>query len=232
MSRYGIKLIKTIIPFYLGEGFQQEIFMNFLKLLLMESLQNKNPLLDLKGADRKVLQVAYEDLLNYLKVHWNLIAVENSDLELADKAYNFFKENPKEFEEFLNVWAGLWMKKWIERVKLLIGKEHSRSWKKTNRLLSIAEPYWNQLRKKKEMKEIVVKTLIKNGEICGTSILAENIIKTELGSTAEKAKLRLNDKETILNVLTNTLRKAREISRSKGPLIFVRIDKSFFNLAT
>jgi len=198
----------------------------------MESLQNKNPLLDLKGADRKVLQVAYEDLLNYLKVHWNLIAVENSDLELADKAYNFFKENPKEFEEFLNVWAGLWMKKWIERVKLLIGKEHSRSWKKTNRLLSIAEPYWNQLRKKKEMKEIVVKTLIKNGEICGTSILAENIIKTELGSTAEKAKLRLNDKETILNVLTNTLRKAREISRSKGPLIFVRIDKSFFNLAT
>jgi len=206
--------------------------MNFLKLLLMESLQNKNPLLDLKGADRKVLQVAYEDLLNYLKVHWNLIAMENSDLELADKAYNFFKENPKEFEEFLNVWAGLWMKKWIERVKLLIGKEHSRSWKKTNRLLSIAEPYWNQLRKKKEMKEIVVKTLIKNGEICGTSILAENIIKTELGSTAEKAKLRLNDKETILNVLTNTLRKAREISRSKGPLIFVRIDKSFFNLAT
>lgn len=206
--------------------------MNFLKLLLMESLQNKNPLLDLKGADRKVLQVAYEDLLNYLKVHWNLIAVENSDFELADKAYNFFKENPKEFEEFLNVWAGLWMKKWIERVKLLIGKEHSRSWKKTNRLLSIAEPYWNQLRKKKEMKEIVVKTLIKNGEICGTSILAENIIKTELGSTAEKAKLRLNDKETILNVLTNTLRKAREISRSKGPLIFVRIDKSFFNLAT
>ena len=198
----------------------------------MESLQNKNPLLDLKGADRKVLQVAYEDLLNYLKVHWNLIAVENSDLELADKAYNFFKENPKEFEEFLNVWVGLWMKKWIERVKLLIGKEHSRSWKKTNRLLSIAEPYWNQLRKKKEMKEIVVKTLIKNGEICGTSILAENIIKTELGSTAEKAKLRLNDKETILNVLTNTLRKAREISRSKGPLIFVRIDKSFFNLAT
>ena len=206
--------------------------MNFLKLLLMESLQNKNPLLDLKGADRKVLQVAYEDLLNYLKVHWNLIAVENSDLELADKAYNFFKENPKEFEEFLNVWAGLWMKKWIERVKLLIGKEHSCNWKKTNRLLSIAEPYWNQLRKKKEMKEIVVKTLIKNGEICGTSILAENIIKTELGSTAEKAKLRLNDKETILNVLTNTLRKAREISRSKGPLIFVRIDKSFFNLAT
>ena len=46
--------------------------MSFIELLLLESLKRKNPLLDLEGMDRKVLQIAYEDLLNYLKTVWNI----------------------------------------------------------------------------------------------------------------------------------------------------------------
>ena len=115
----------------------------------------------------------------------------------------------------MNIWVGLWMKKWNERVKLLIGNENNHRWNKVNRALA---------------KDIVIKTLIKNGEICGTSILAENLVKIELGHAAERKRLDLRSKESVLGVLNNALRKAREMSRSTGPLIFVRIDKNFFQL--
>jgi hypothetical protein len=76
------------------------------------------------------------------------------------------------------------------------------------------------------MQELITFTLIKNGEICGTSILAENLLKMELG---EKDRKYLNEREQIISVINNTLRKAREITRSKGPLIYVKIDKGYYN---
>jgi len=73
-----------------------------------------------------------------------------------------------------------------------------------------------------------VESLIRNGEICGTSILSENLIKMELGSME---KIDLKKDEDVLNLVNGTLRRARNLSRSKGPLIFVRLDKRFFQLS-
>jgi len=84
-----------------------------------------------------------------------------------------------------------------------------------------------KLKNREEAKEIVVKTLVRNGEICGTSILAENLLKMELGSIPCRKPFP-NDRETVLNVLNNALRKARELSKSRGPLIFVKLNKKFF----
>ncbi|RLI43621.1 hypothetical protein DRO59_00495 [Candidatus Bathyarchaeota archaeon] len=199
--------------------------MNFIEILLSEKLKEKNPLLDVFGSDRKVLQIACNDLTNYLKVHWQLIGREENEYELADKIEEFYKENPKEMEEFLEVWTGMWLKKWNERVKLLIGNQEARRWNKVTKVLNKAQPLWRKLRKRHEMKEIVASTLIKNGEICGTSILAENLLKMELGGSKKKYS---NDEELVLNVVNSTLRKARELSQSRGPLIFVKIDKGYY----
>jgi len=205
--------------------------MSFIELLLLESLKRKNPLLDLEGMDRKVLQIAYEDLLNYLKTVWNISSFKYKvEYEIAEKIRNFYTENPEELLEFLDIWTGIWLKKWNERVKLLIGND-DRKWRKINKNLTAGEPLWFQLRSREEFKDYVIKSLIKNGEICGTSILAENLIKMELGASFEKNKSKLNDRENLLNLLNNTLRRARELSRSKGPLIFMRIDKRFFQLS-
>ncbi|MGC9346468.1 MAG: hypothetical protein ACP5ER_06750, partial [Candidatus Bathyarchaeales archaeon] len=65
-------------------------------------------------------------------------------------------------------------------------------------------------------------------EICGTSILAENLLKMELGGKRRKYS---NEKECALNVVNNALRKARGLARSKGPLIFVKIDKGYYQLS-
>jgi len=198
---------------------------NFIETLMSEKLVEKNPLIDVLAADRKVLQIACQDLINYLKIHWDLIGKEANDCEVAERIEKIFDEDPKELEEFLSVWTGIWLKKWGERVKLLIGNENSKRWNNMTRILNNAEPIWTRLPNRQEMEDVVVSTLIKNGEICGTSILAENLLKMELGDDKKKYT---DDKEQVVNVVSNALRKAREMIQSRGPLIFVKVDKGYY----
>jgi hypothetical protein len=203
--------------------------MNFIETLLSEKLKEIDPTMDVFGSDRKVLQIACQDLTNYLKVHWNLVGKEANECELVDMLEKFFKENPDELEEFFGIWTGIWFKKWKERVKLLIGNENFSRWNKVTKILSNAEPIWRKLSNRQEMQELVTSTLIKNGEICGTSILAENLLKMELG---EKNRQYINEEEQTMNLVNNTLRKARELTHSKGPLIYVKIDKGYYGTTT
>jgi hypothetical protein len=199
--------------------------MNFLEIMLGEKLKEADPALDVTGSDRKVLNVACQDFTNFLKFHWNLVGKEASQCELVEKLEKLFKENTAELEEFLTVWIGTWLKKWKQRVKLLIGKQNADKWQKASRNLHNAEPLWNKVEHKQEMQEVVVATLIRNGEICGTEILSENLLKMEFG---EKRVKHLKDQERVLTVLNNSLRKARGMSQSLGPLIFVKIDKGYY----
>jgi hypothetical protein len=199
--------------------------MNFVEIVLTDKLKDADPALDILGSDRKVLQVACQDFANYLKFHWGLIGKEANNCEVVEKMERLFKENPAELEAFLTVWVGIWLKKWKERVKLLIGNQSQNKWNKVAKTLANAEPVWNKLTHKQEIMEIVIGTLLKNGEICGTEILSENLLKMELG---EKRNFSINEKEQTLNVLNNALRKARDMAQSRGPLIFVKIDKGYY----
>jgi hypothetical protein len=111
-------------------------------------------------------------------------------------------------------------------VKLLIGTQNANKWNKMSKTLANVEPMWRKIEHKQELQEIVISTLIKNGEVCGTEILAENLLKMELG---EKDAENVNEKERIFATLNNALRKAREMAQSRGPLIFVKIDKGYYN---
>jgi len=202
--------------------------MNFVELLLSQKLKDRNPTLDLFGSDRRVLQIACQDLTSYLKFHWNLIGKEANECELVERIEEFFNSNPNELKEFLDVWTGMWLRKWKERVKLLIGNQDSKRWKKVTKTLNNAEPLWRKLTNHQELQDVVISTLIRNGEICGTSILAKNLLKMELGSK-KKRKSHVREEEQVLNLVNNTLRKARELTRSQGPLIFVRIDRGYYN---
>jgi hypothetical protein len=199
--------------------------MNFLEIMLGEKLKEADSALDITRSDRKVLQVACQDFTNFLKFHWDLIGKEASQCELVEKLEKLFKENPSELEEFLDVWVGIWLRKWKERVKLLIGQQNANTWRKVSKTLNNAEPLWKKVERKQELQEVVVATLIRNGEICGTDILSENLLKTELG---EKRLRHMKDKERTFAAVNNSLRKAREMAQSKGPLIFVKIDKGYY----
>jgi hypothetical protein len=200
--------------------------MNFVEIMVGEKLKEADPALDIMGSDRKVLQVACQDFTNYLKFHWNLIGKEASQCELVERLENLFREDPSELDGFLTVWIGIWFKKWKERVKLLIGEQNASRWSKISKNISNSEPVWKRIENKQELQEIVVATLIKNGEICGTEILSENLLKMELG---EKRVQEPSDKERIFTAVNDALRRAREMAQSKGPLIFVKIDKGYYN---
>ncbi len=200
--------------------------MNFVEMLLSEKLKEKNPMLDVFGSDRKVLQIASQDFTNFLKVHWELVGKETSDCEIVERLEKIFNENSSELSEFLAIWTGIWLGKWNERVKLLIGEENTKRWNKVTKILDNAEPTWRKLSNRQEMQELIINTLIRNGEVCGTSILAENLLKMEMGE--ERREYR-SEEEQILNIINNTLTKARELTQSKGPLIFVKVDKGYYN---
>ena len=199
--------------------------MNFVETLMSEKLIEKNPLIDVLGADRKVLQIACQDLTNYLKFHWDISGIDAGQCEVVERLEKFYEQNPEELQEFMSVWSGMWLKKWGERVKLLIGNENSKRWNNVTKILNNAEPIWARLSNRHQMEDVVISTLIRNGEICGTSILAENLLKMELGD--EKRKYP-SEKEQTLNVVNNALRKARDLTQSKGPLIFVKVDKGYY----
>jgi len=205
-------------------GFER-IRMNFVEIMIGEKLKESDSALDIMSSDRKVLQVACEDFTNYVKFHWELIGKETNQLELVGKLEQLFREDRAELEAFLNVWIGVWFKKWKERVKLLIGEESAQKWSKVSKTINNAEPFWRKLEHKQEMKELIVGTLIKNGEICGTEILSENLLKMELG---EKRVQLLSEKERVMKAVNNALRKGRDMAQSKGPLIFVKIDKGYY----
>ena len=202
--------------------------MNFIEIMIGEKLKEMDSALDILGSDRKVLQVACEDFTNYAKFHWGLIGRETSQLELTDKLEQIFREDRYELEEFINVWIGIWFKKWKERVKLLIGEDNTSKWSKVTKTLNNAEPLWRKLEGKQEIRELIATTLIKNGEICGTEILSENLLKLELG---EKRVQCLSERERVLIAVNNALQKGRNMALSRGPLIFVKIDKGYYGFA-
>jgi len=203
--------------------------MNYVEIMVGEKLKELDSALDILGSDRKVLQVACEDFLNYLKFHWGLMGREASQCEVVDKLDGLLRENRVELEQFLAVWINIWLKKWKERVKLLIGEESANKWSKVSKTLNNAEPFWRKLERKQEIREVVITTLIKNGEICGTEILSENLLKMELG---EKRVQSLDDAERVFVALNNALRKGRDMAQSRGPLIFVKIDKGYYDSAS
>jgi len=199
--------------------------MNFIELILSESLGNRNPQLDLQGTDGKVFRIACEDLLNFLKVHWKLIGQEIVEIELTEKIRQYHEEHSEELNEFVNLWTGMWIRKWGERVKLLLAQENSERWKEANARLVRAEPVWRRLRNRNEMEDMIIDALVRNGEICGTYILAENLLKNELVSYTEG---KIFTKEELLTITSKAIRKAKQLSQSKGPLIFVKVDRKFF----
>jgi hypothetical protein len=202
------------------------ILMNFVEIMIAEKLREADPALDIMGSDHTVLQVAFQDFTNYLKFRWDLVGQEVEQPEILQRIDSLSQKDAEELDAFLAVWCNMWFKKWKERVKLLIGNQGANKWNKMNKPLTDAEPIWQKIECKQDLQELVVATLIKNGEICGTEILAENLLKMEVG---EKYLQSLPKTEQLFVALNNTMRKARAMAHSRGPLIFVKVDKGYYN---
>ena len=127
---------------------------------------------------------------------------------------------------FLAVWTSMWVRKWQQRVKLFFGERTKNGQNKNFSNIAKTESNWQTLECKQELIDIAKFTLINNGEICGTQNLAENAIKTEL---SKSENLNILDKAQALTFMKNVMRRAHEIAKTTGPLMFVEVSKAYYN---
>ena len=123
----------------------------------------------------------------------------------------------------------MWLKKWKQRVKIVLGNQTQDAITPAFKGVTVADCPTQVLDHKQEMIEMIVSTLIKNAEICGTEILAENMLKAEVGKIKNPD---VNSKAQTLAILTTTLKRARDTAKNVGPLIFVKVDKGYYAGAT
>ncbi len=184
--------------------------------LISEKIAKIDLMLDLEGSDRKMLQLACKDFAFYIKL--------NSQAAGCTEEYlnKILQVRKIELECFLDVWVARWMNKWQERVKLLIGT-YNKDLKDTKNLEK-ADVVLKTLDCKSELIKVAQATLINNGEICGSEMLAEHVVKLELASTPSN----VTDKIQALALLSNIIVRARQIAKSCGPLIFVEVNKAYY----
>jgi hypothetical protein len=192
---------------------------SYIEKIIEEKIAKADLTLDLQGSDRKMLQLACKDFTNYIKFHRNTsYQVRLEDIEKISQ------EESLELYSFLSVWVAKWMKKWQERVKLLIGKHNNDESFRDFKNLEKAEPLWKNLNCKAELIDIVQSELINNGEICGSELLTEHTLKLELVNST----LDLSDRAQALTFLRNVMRRANAIAKNRGPLLFVEVNKSYY----
>jgi len=197
--------------------------MQYIEILIKEKISSIDPSLDLQDADRKMLQLACKDFGNYMKFNNKTTQYMHFDENLEKLP----KEELSELESFLTIWTAKWMKKWQERIKLLIGNNRKNELSQLYQTLAKADPILQTIEYKQELIDIVASSLINNGEICCSDILAEHAVKLELA----KNHLNISDKAQTLTFLNNVLRRANEMAKNSGPLLFIMISKAYYDSA-
>jgi hypothetical protein len=199
--------------------------MNSAEILLVKKMLEAEPLLDLQGADCKLFQIAYQDFVNYLKFNWNPAGDGAEGFDVAQRIEQYLSKDSTEVETFMHVWASMWLEKWKNRVKIFFGNDGKRELGQVAKTLADAEPLWGKLACKEEMIEMIVATLIRYGEICGTEIFAPYILKVELG---KMTNMDVSNTEQLFALLNCALRRAHETAMRTGPLMYVKVDKAYF----
>jgi hypothetical protein len=196
------------------------------EILLSIKLKEAEQSLDLLGADRKVLKIAYEDLKNYEKF---LSFTSNKTLESSDstqvKMQLSEKEYSEEIEAFLSAWTSLWLKKWKQRFSLILGQTNLKQQNVRPEAAAKAQTAWTKLTAREEMIEMIAFTLIKNSEVCGTTVIAEDILRREL---LRNPDLDIDCTKQVLALLNIALKKAHETSKRTGAIVGIKVDKNYY----
>lgn len=211
----------------------------WIRLLIMNELKKIEPSLDLLKFDKRILEICTIDFKNYVdylreasvtkipptfadsvEVEINIHTGEFKLVNLSDEL--------EETSEFITVWTKWWWKKYKERVKLTITTSRQHVWEKAMELQKEGSKISWKL-SEKERKEIIkamINTLIKNGEICCSKIIAESLFKI----TLTKRTIKEWNQEAKINLMVALMKDVKRMSRTHGPLVFIKTDKKYYRL--
>jgi hypothetical protein len=173
-------------------------------------------------------QLATTDFLNYLKKFWGLLGFRDGEERLHAKLVHCIRHQPEELRQFLRLWLGQWRVKWRGRVKVLAVDEKPPV-EAAGHLTPRSRPPV-VVPNEYEMVDLVIEVLINHGEVCGTVIVAQELIANELRAFLslyeEEANLGDAVETHILGILNRVLHRARKLAREDGPLIFLKLERA------
>lgn len=186
---------------------------NDLEKLLLNALDERCPEADFRGADKKVFEFLSQDVVNWLKFHWRLFG-EESNVMAAEKIEEVLSTD--EFREVINTFVGMWLGRWNWRAKLVLNDKDVPKLKGTPQVTN-----WVTPEQKRDLIEAITNELIVHGEIAGTTVLAGEILL--------RAQAQMGEKHDVFALLSVSLRLTRAMASQTGPLIFVKVDKHYYN---
>jgi len=175
-------------------------------LIIRDALEKKCPTLNLDGEDSYVLDLCVEDYYSYIKfLRSNFREVEPFFSSNLDPFVD--PQKIAQIHKFTILFVNLWWKKYLKRVKIVFKKPPNTIRKKIPTAFSPKE--------KEELLSLIINTLIKEGEICGTRIIANTLLAkhTPLKKIGPKEKVELTLK---------LIKEAKRLSRLHGPLLFLK----------
>jgi len=163
--------------------------------------------------DGKVFQIAYQDFKDYL-------LYKNIDLSKVES-------------EEIEVWARLWLCKWRQRTKLIFNEADQKRLMPQEKPEATKEFPTLTPEETEGLLELAKFTFLNKGELCGIEIISKERVKVATKEYFESRKIQtLEEKDRILVLNEISLRLTRDcgmLSKCASPLIFVRIEKSYYN---
>jgi len=175
--------------------------------------------------------VALRDFKNYLKVTEGFLGDVDSDYKVQVLICDYLEKSPATLRGVLEEWLDYWTVKWKQRVKLAWRDEELKSGQKT---FTTTESVWRKIPRRRELKELIIGSLISHKEICFTDIVSESLIRSVL----YKYMTSLRDNEKVLSfvernpvtLLNDVLAHVEKLVRTRGPLVVLRVNKKLFKL--
>ena len=185
--------------------------------LIAEEMKNRIPQFEPYSSDYQMVVYASKDLEEWMRQKLSLRG--GSFYEALER---MLYDRRGEFRVFVKSWVTIWLGKWRERVKLLHTKPKLPP--SVEKRIKEAKRIYGRLEFRKELKNLITRKLISQGEICMAGFIAENLIIEEIARrlrnpNVDPKNLRL-DPMDIYNALS---RRVLEIQRERGPLIYLRI---------
>lgn len=211
----------------------------WIRLLIMNELKKIEPSLDLLKFDKRVLEICTVDFRNYVDylreasvaqippTFTDSVEVE-IDIHTGEFKLVNLSDELEETSEFIMVWTKLWWKKYKERVQLALTTSKRHSWEKSIELQKEGSKIsWKlSAKERKGIVKAMINTLIKNGEICCSKIIAESLFKV----TLTKRTIKKWNQEAKINLMVALMKDVKRMSRTHGPLVFIKMDKRYYRL--
>ena len=190
--------------------------------MLAGELKEYIPQFEPYSADYQMVIYASKDLEEWMKYKWSL----NSGA-FYEKLERVIEDNYEEFRIFLKSWVSIWLDKWRERVRLL----HTKPKLPPNVIEKIKEAkrIYKKSEFKRELKDLLTRKLVSNGEICMSSFIAENLIIEEIARRLRDTRLDSNSiRLDPIDIYNSLSRRIIGLSKEKGPLVYLRIKPYIF----